>query len=254
MDADCVVEHEALGLLLLHLDDPEVAGVGGSYANACPDSLLACLIHEEIRERHLSLGGDVDMLGGFNVLYRRDVLVSVDGFDEELFNAPGAPGAEDADLSYRIAKLGHRLRMEARAMTAHHHPTRLKSYLRSQRLHGYWGTRLYARHTERALGNSYSSVVDHLQPAVAVGAMISVPALVLPGFRLIPALLLLALLLLQLPMTWRLLRRTGDRRMAWFAPLGMVRAVARGVGMVLAIPALFVDTFKPRVGSLGHRV
>jgi glycosyltransferase involved in cell wall biosynthesis len=254
MDADCVVEPDALRLLLPHLEDPEVAGVGGSYANARPDSLLASLIHEEIRERHFSMGAEVDYLGSFNVVYRRDVLESVGGFDEENFNAPGAPGAEDADLSYRIAKLGHRLRLEPRALTGHHHPTRLRSYLRSQRLHGYWGARLYARHRERALGNSYSSIVDHVQPVVAVAALVGLPILALPRVRGVWLALFLALFLLHLPMTWRLMRRTGEWRMVWHAPLGMVRAVARGVGMSLGILREVADLLRPRGGTVARHV
>lgn len=254
MDADCVVEPDALDLLFPHLDDPDVAGVGGSYGNMRPDSLLACLIHEEIRERHLSMRGDVDYLGSFNVLYRRDVLESVGGFDEESFNAPGAPGAEDADLSYRIAKLGYRLRLEPRALTGHHHPTGLRSYLRSQRLHGFWGVRLYARHRDRALGNSYSSAVDHVQPVVAVATLAGLPALAFPRVRVAWLTLPLALFLLHLPMTWRLLRRTRDLRMVSHAPLGMVRAVVRGIGMSLAVLRLLVDGLRRRGGALARHV
>lgn len=254
LDADCVVEPDALRLLLPHLDDSAVAGVGGSYANARPDSLLACLIHEEIRERHFSMGDEVDYLGSFNVVYRRHVLESVGGFDEERFNAPGAPGAEDADLSYRIAKLGHRLRLEPCALAGHHHPTRLTSYLRSQRLHGFWGARLYFRHRDRALGNSYSSLVDHLQPLIAVVALVTLPVLALPPLRVVWLSLPVALLLLHLPMTWRLLRRTADWRMIWHVPLGMVRAVARGVGMSLGVLRPIADLFKPRGGAVARRV
>ena len=90
-----------------------MAGVGGSYDNAVPGSLLACLIHEEIRCRHLAMDPEaVDYLGSFNVLYRREILERVGGFDESEFNGPGAPGAEDADLSFRVAELGFRLRFE----------------------------------------------------------------------------------------------------------------------------------------------
>ncbi len=45
IDSDCAAEKDALSILLAHLDDPEIAGVGGSYGNMRLDSLLACLIH-----------------------------------------------------------------------------------------------------------------------------------------------------------------------------------------------------------------
>ena len=70
MDADCVAEPDALSILLQHMEDPKVAGVGGSYGNMHPDSLLACLIHEEIVERHRTMPPEVNYLATFNVLYR----------------------------------------------------------------------------------------------------------------------------------------------------------------------------------------
>jgi glycosyltransferase involved in cell wall biosynthesis len=246
IDADCVVEPDALRLLLPHLDASDVAGVGGSYGNIEADSWLARLIHEEIRERHLSMNADVNYLGSFNVIYRRDVLESLGGFDEEHFNGPGAPGAEDADLSYRIVAVGHRLRVEPRALTGHYHPTRLKSYLRTQRLHGYWATRLYLRHRGMARRNSYASFWDHVQPPVAVAAIAGLPGLAAPPFRFLSPVLLLVLLLLQLPMTGRLLRRTKNWQMLWFAPLGMARAMARGIGMSHALLRSIPDMLRSR--------
>jgi cellulose synthase/poly-beta-1,6-N-acetylglucosamine synthase-like glycosyltransferase len=240
LDADCVAEPDTLQLLLLHLDDPDVAGVGGSYGNMHPDSLLACLIHEEIRERHLSMDADVNYLGSFNVLYRREVLESVGGFDETFITA------EDADLSYRITARGHHLRVEPSALAGHHHPTRLRPYLRTQRLHGYWASRLYARHRGNAFGNSYASFLDHIQPVVAIAALMGVPGLALSRFRFLSLALLLALFLLHLPMTGRLLRRTGSWRMALFAPLGMLRAVARGLGMCRGLVGAITYKLNPR--------
>jgi cellulose synthase/poly-beta-1,6-N-acetylglucosamine synthase-like glycosyltransferase len=250
IDSDCVVEPDALRLLLPHLESPEVVGVGGSYGNVEADSLLATIIHEEIRERHLSMDAKVDFLGGFNVVYRRDALESVGGFDEERFNGPGAPGAEDADLSYRLSARGHQMRHEPDALVGHYHPTRLSRYLRSQRLHGFWATRLYARHSGMAGSNSYSSFLDHIQPAVAMVAIGALPGLAWPQLRLVSVTPVLALGLLQLPMAGRLLRRTRDWRMLGFVPLGMVRAVARGVGMTLAVLRATID----RLGRPGAKI
>jgi glycosyltransferase involved in cell wall biosynthesis len=106
IDSDCVAEPDALGLLLQQLADPKAAGASGSYGNMRPDSLLACLIHEEIVERHRRMPGDVDYLASYNVLYRRDVLEHVGGFDEGNFNEPGAPGAEDIELLFRLHDAG----------------------------------------------------------------------------------------------------------------------------------------------------
>jgi glycosyltransferase involved in cell wall biosynthesis len=231
IDSDCVPAPNALASLRHHLMEPNVAGVGGSYSNARPDSLLASIIQEEIRERHLSMGGKVDYLGSFNVLYWRWGLEKVGGFDERDFNAPRAPGAEDADLSYRLIDAGHVLLFEPNSIVAHFHPTRLASYFKSQRLHGRWAARLYYRHRGRAGKNSYASWVDHIQPPIAVGAALTVPLVTVPGFWPVPAAFSMLLAGLQAPMTVRLIRRTGSWRYAAFAPMSIARAVFRGVGL-----------------------
>jgi GT2 family glycosyltransferase len=248
IDSDCVAFPDALRLLLDRLREPGVAGGGGSYANVNEASLLACLIHEEIRERHLAMPGKVDYLGSFNVVYRRSVLEQVGGFDEKNFNAPLAPGAEDADLSYRIADLGHTLRFEPASQVAHYHPVRLSAYLRTQRVHGTWGARLYYRHRKRARGNSYSRWTDHLQPPLAVAALLALPALGFPAARIVFTGLAVAVAAMQAPLAVRIIRRTNQWRYALFVPLSLVRAGARGVGMGLGAIRLLWDRPEPARG------
>lgn len=226
IDSDCVAELGALSLLRLHLDDAEVVGVGGSYDNMEPDSLVACLIHEEIRERHLAMPERVDYLGSFNVLYRRAALEETGGFDEALVTG------EDADLSYRLIRRGHALEIEKRSLVGHFHATRLGPYLRAQRSHGVYAVKLYLKHPGRAGGNSYAQLLDHLQPPLAAVAVASVVLIPWPILRWITVAAWVALVLAQLPMTLRLTKRTRSSRYLWFAPFGAARAVARAVGMV----------------------
>jgi len=245
IDADCVAEEGTLAELVRLLDGPRVAGVGGSYANAREDSLLACLIHEEILERHASMTGEVDYLGSFNVLYRRQALDEVGGFDERNFNAARAPGAEDADLSYRICDRGYTLRFGWDSRVAHFHPTRLGTYFRSQRLHGGWGVRLYYRHPGRARRNSYSSWIDHLQPLLAATTVLALPSLLFAETRWIAPVLIGSLAALQVPMALRLMARTRQWRYAMFVPMGMARAAARGLGMISGVAGLLRSRPEP---------
>ncbi len=238
IDADCVVADRALDRLLEAVATQAAAdgisGVGGSYANAVPDSLLAGLIHAEIRQRHEAMGGRTDYLGSFNVLYRRDALLEVGGFDESWVNGPGAPGGEDADLSYRLSAAGHRLLFRSDARVAHHHPVSLWRYLRAQRLHGFWGVRLYRRHPGRGRANAYSGHLDHLQPLLALAVLGAIPVAWATGPWWLPLALLLLLVATTLPMTLRLVRRRGATMLA-FAPLATVRAFARGLGLVWGV-------------------
>ncbi len=232
IDSDCVAEPDALALLLGHLDEPRVGGVGGSYANLATDSLLACLIHEEIIGRHRSMPTEVNFLGSFNVVYRRSVLESVDGFDERWVNGPGKPGAEDADLAYRVRAAGYLLHFEPRSRVGHYHPTSLRRYLRAQRIHGRWRVNLHLRHPRTAGGDVYSSMIDHGQPFVALLIVAALPTVAFPATRWVVPALALVLLLMQIPITSSTIRRTRRWRCAAFAPLGIARAFARGFGLV----------------------
>ncbi len=234
IDSDCVAEPRALSVLLEHLDDTEVAGVGGSYGNMRPDSLLACLIHEEIVARHAAMPARVDFLATFNVAYRREALEEVGGFDESL------KLAQDAELAYRVRKRGHLLAFDRRSRVKHFHPTRLGAYLDTQRRQGYWRVRLYARHPRRAGGDVYSGWLDHFQPLLALSTLaLAGLVLWLPVAAAVSATVAAALTLLaSLPMTARLLRRTGEARFAAFAGLSFLRAIARGVGLLQGVAAL----------------
>lgn len=237
VDSDCVPEPHALSRLLTHLSDPSVGGVGGSYGNEHPHSLLACLIHEEIITRHRRMPVEVNFLGGFNVLYQREALEAVGGFDECEFNGPGSPGAEDAELAYRIHAAGYRLRFEPESRVGHHHPTKLRRYLRSQRHHGYWRVFLHLRHRSTAGGDTYSGLFDHAQPPLALLMLASLPTLAWPALRWIALLTAALLFAAQWPGTWRLIRPSGRWSYVAFAGLGFIRAIWRGIGMVQGICA-----------------
>lgn len=225
VDSDCVAEANALELLLPHFDEPQVGGVSGSYGIMNPDSLLACLIHEEIIERHRSMPLKVDFLATFNVLYRREALERVGGLDERYLKA------QDAELSFRVTAAGYDLRFVLDSRVRHYHPTRWLRYLRTQRQQGYWRVWLHLSHRGHSAGDSYSSLVDHGQPPLAVLALILSPLLFFGPFAWVPVALLALLLAAQAPMTIRIVRRLRRPRYLYFAVMSFVRAFWRGVGM-----------------------
>ncbi len=229
IDADCVAEPDALARLVPHLDDSGVAGVSGSYGIMNPESSLARLIHEEIVERHAGMASRVNFLATFNVLYRRSVLEEVGGFDERYLKA------QDAELSFRILAAGHALAFERGSRVKHYHPTKWGSYLRTQRQQGYWRVWLHLTHKGHAARDSYSNWIDHIQPPLAVLAGASVVLLPLAGVRWGAPVLAGLLGVAQVPMTVRLVRRTGRIAYAGFAVMSFVRAFWRGVGMMHGI-------------------
>ena len=234
IDADCVAEPEALTLLLGHLADSRVGGVGGSYGNMETQSLLACLIHEEIVERHRRMSSRVTFLGSFNVLYRRAVLEKVGGFDERFLRA------QDAELSWRVLDAGYELAFELQSRVKHFHPVRWAGYLKTQRDQGYWRVLLYRKHAARACGDSYSGFIDHVQPPIGVMFLASLPLCVYHPWRSVPLVWFAILLLLQMPMTFRLVIRTRHFQYVTYVGMGAVRAVWRGIGMVQGLLALMM--------------
>jgi glycosyltransferase involved in cell wall biosynthesis len=244
VDSDCVAAPDALDSLVGHLEERDVAAVSGTYGNANTHSLLACLIHEEIVERHLAMSEDVDFLATFNVLYRRSVLEELNGFDERYLKA------QDAELSFRARDAGYRLRFEIASKVDHYHEQHLASYLRTQRQQGYWRVWLHMEHPGRGSQNSYSNALDHVQPMVAMALLGSLPLVMAPYARWTPVILLALLLIAQLPMTARLVRRMRSPRYVGFAVMSAVRAVWRGVGMTHGVIAY---TFRRR-GVEPHRV
>jgi len=235
IDADCVPQPDALRHLQASFDDENVAGVGGSYNNLRADSLLACLIHEEIVARHGAMPRDVNFLGSFNVVYRRQALAEVGGFDEVRVNGPGRAGAEDAELACRMCEHRFQLHFEPASRVGHFHPTRWISYMRTQCRHGYFRVAMYLRHPARVKGDSYSGWLDFAQPPLAMLSIAFLPLSLWPPMRMVEVVALVLLAALQIPMTMRMLRRRRSMTMLAYAPMGFLRAFHRGIGMTAAV-------------------
>ena len=232
VDADCVAEPDALPRLRGVLEATGCAGIGGTYTNRSPDSLLATLIDEEIAARHREMGERVDYLATFNVLYRREALDKVGGFDEKLARA------EDVDLAWRVLGAGGVLRFERTSRVAHFHERRLWPYLKTQAANGYWRTRLYAAHPGRAGGDSYSGWLDHLPPALALAALGGLALAPLLGSIAPPLLAALLATALHAPLARRIGRARGPRHALAFAALAAARSLARGLGLAVGAAAL----------------
>lgn len=224
VDSDCVADGDALSPLLDHID-AGAGAVSGSYGNMNEHSLLACLIHEEIIERHLGMPEQVDFLATFNVIYRRSVLDEIGGFDERFLKG------QDAELSFRALAAGHELHFDIRSRVKHFHETRWGGYLRTQRQQGYWRVWLYLIGGGQAGGDSYSNVIDHVQPPLAVLSLGSLPLVLLPYGYWVPGVCVVLLLLAQVPLTLKIVRRVKKPSLFAFGLMSVIRAYWRGIGL-----------------------
>ncbi|MEM9365522.1 MAG: glycosyltransferase [Planctomycetota bacterium] len=249
IDSDCVAEPGALRNLLAHTGHPRIAGVGGSYSNLYPDSLVASLIHEEIVSRHRRMGNEVNFLATFNVLYQRGVLQQVGGFDESL------KLAQDAELAYRVIAAGHRLRFEIDSRVGHHHPRNIWRYMRTQARQGYYRVMLYRQHPTKMSGDSYSGLLDFLPPPVGLLCLVLSPAMVLGAAPVsyVGLALVMALIILHMPVTLRLVRQL-DPTMLNFLWFGSLRAIARGVGLACGVCFSFFGFIRGPLRSGNARV
>lgn len=232
-DSDCIPRRDWIERLLEGFEEG-VAGVGGTYANAEPGSPLARMLHEEIRARHDRCGRYVDFLGSFNVAYKREAFEAAGGFDETFSRA----SAEDNDLAYRLHDAGGRLRFRPEAVVAHHHPTRLWPYLRTQARHGYWRMKLYRKHPRRArTGDRYADALDLTAPPLALMFVAALPAqaVVGPPATALAVVMLAAYALVRAPLAQRMVNRSGDARMYAFAGVALLRDIARAAGMVAGV-------------------
>ena len=234
LDADCLVQDETLDFLKALLTDETIAGVSGSYENQETGSRLACLIQAEIAARHKRMRQEVGYLAGFNVLYRRSALAAVGGFDETDLNGPGAAGAEDIELSARLVAHGYRLCFERRSRVLHYHQTQWRAYLSAQYVHGYWRVRFYCRYPGRVVTDGYSTLVDHVQPPLAVVLTVSlIGSVFMPRLFRIAAWAWWLLFAAQVPMTLRMTASLG-REGLWYVPFNLIRTVARAcIGSLL---------------------
>ncbi len=236
-DSDCVPQSDWLSKITSDFSNDGIAGVGGTYAIANPSNLLANLVQEEITQRHISMPVEVNFLGSFNVAYRRHVLEEVHGFDVNFRIASG----EDNDLAYKIISKGYKLIFDINVVVAHYHPEKFFNYLKTQLKHGYWRVYLYVNHPKMMRGDSYSGLKDYLQPPLAMVILFSIPLIFFNSILGSVWLgLLLIMILLQLPFTYSIYRRTNKFHHLLLSIVTFFRGFARGLGMLSGFWDFFI--------------
>ncbi|MBN2054774.1 sugar transferase [bacterium] len=153
-DADCEADPRWVELMLQpFLRDDSVTGVKGVYRTR-QRSIAARFAQVEFEDRYrrLAKADSIDFVDSHAAAFRRDVFTSVGGFD------PSFPVAnnEDVDLSYKIAKAGHRMVFTDRAFVYHKHPEGVRDYLRTKLLRGYWRMKVYQRFPGKMVSDSYT--------------------------------------------------------------------------------------------------
>lgn len=230
LDADCVPVREWIEEITRPLEDPQVVAVKGALRTH-QRSLCARFVQMEFEERYALLLRQryIDFVDTGSAAFRRSVLQEVDGFDTTF------PWAEDAELSYRIAELGHKMVFNPRAVVYHPHPDRWTRYLWVKFWRAWWRTNAYRRYPKKAVKDSYTPQVLKLQVGLFGLLGLSLAASLLWSWFLYISAGLAALLLgSTAPFAARGWEK--DRQVALVSPmflLGRTAAFASGVALGL---------------------
>lgn len=159
IDADCVAPKNWLKNLLKPFRDKNTVAVAGTYKTINKDNMIARFVGYEIEQRHEKMKSfkKIDFVATFNCAYRKKIFLKFRGFNEKMTQA------EDADLSFRIAKKNYKIKYQPSAFVYHYHPNSLMKYLKQKFLRGYWKIFLYLEHKKRVLGNTYTPRTLFLQ-------------------------------------------------------------------------------------------
>lgn len=226
-DADCIPSRNWVSSLISDYISDEISGVGGSYEILNSDNLLSSCIHEEIMQRHLRMSKETNYLGSFNLSLRRSLLEKIGGFDESFKMA----SSEDRELSYRIIKNGKKLIFNQDIKVYHSYPTNLFKYLRQQFWRIFWEVGVYLYHYQMPTKDQYIFFTEYFQPPLFLGIIIFfLLSSVSPFFcSLLYSLFFLAVLL-QLPLVYSVIRRTGEMKYIALLPINFLRGFVWALG------------------------
>lgn len=153
LDSDCVPEKNWLESMLQPFVDEKVVGVQGAYKSH-QTSLVAKFDQADIEYRYerMKRATRLDWIGSYSAAYRRKIFLDEKGFDETFPKASG----EDAELSYRLAEKGFQLVFAPAAIVYHTHPSTLSHYLKVKFFRAYWRMRMYLKHPQKSVKDSYT--------------------------------------------------------------------------------------------------
>ncbi len=165
VDADAKVERDWLSKLVRHLDDPRVAGVSGAIETWNSQNAWARCLGYEIKNRYQRIGKYTGRIATMNLLFRKEVIEEVGGWDE------GLPSQYDTDFGYRVSALGYKIAYEPNAKCFHFNRQTVREYWRQQLQYGKNTLKLYFKHRHLARGDEITDFGMNIQPALLLGAI-----------------------------------------------------------------------------------
>ncbi len=142
-DSDCYVHPRWIQHLSESLEmHDELVGVGGRVLPKSKDIYSQYYTFHRILEPPKSL----KYLVSANCIFRKEDVVNVGGFDEDISN----PGGEDVGLSFKLFKKGHNFGFEEEAIVYHDYRKSLRNFKKTFYMYGF-GCRIV---TEKYFGGA----------------------------------------------------------------------------------------------------
>ena len=157
-DADCVPEPNWIEAMISPFADQDVVGVSGRIRTH-QKGLVPRFIQLEYDDRYGNIAKHryIDHINTATGAYRRERFLGSRGFLENLL------GAEDVELSFRLANRGHKMVSAPEAIVYHRHPESILEYARRKYHYGYWRTLVYRRHPRKAVADSRTPQTQKIQ-------------------------------------------------------------------------------------------
>jgi GT2 family glycosyltransferase len=148
-DADVRVDADWLTYLVQPMLASDVAGAGGPNVAPHDDPWVAqCVARAPGGPTHVMLDDRIaEHVPGCNMAFRRDALLSIDGFNPVYLRA-----GDDVDICWRLQAKGFRVGFAPSALVWHHHRGSVAAFWRQQVGYGEAETWLDAHHPEKFLG------------------------------------------------------------------------------------------------------
>ncbi len=145
-DSDCVADPDWLTYLVAKMETAGLVACGGPNFPPPENSLVpAAVAVSPGGPTHVLLSDDVaEHIAGCNMAFRRDVLLSLGGFDP-VYRAAG----DDVDICWRFQDAGHTIGFSPAAVVWHYRRNTVKAYIGQQKGYGKAEALVYAKHPFR---------------------------------------------------------------------------------------------------------
>src|SRR5215472_1348023 len=145
-DSDCVADPDWLTYLVGKMEASNLAACGGPNFPPPEDSLVpAAVAVSPGGPTHVLISDEVaEHIAGCNMAFRRDVLLTLGGFDP-VYRAAG----DDVDICWRFQDAGHTIGFSPSAIVWHFRRNTVKAYIGQQKGYGKAEALVYAKHPFR---------------------------------------------------------------------------------------------------------